>query len=156
MDGGRVLRAVIWWVTGNATKATRAAAATGQFIAYGFIILGVLQFFSGAGFSGLWIAFIGWFLLSASQASSAQAELTEALKGVRVADLMRRDCTSVDGNTNLHTFVYEFAAPRTAVLSGRRKRGVQRPDYTQSQAIPQARWPLPFPTSWFPCPACIP
>src|SRR5437867_2426103 len=61
MDGGRVLRGVIWWITGNAAKANRAAAATGQVIAYGFIFLGILRFFGGAGFSGLWIAFIGGF-----------------------------------------------------------------------------------------------
>src|SRR5439155_7906827 len=57
MDGGRVLRAVIWWITGNAAKATRMAAATGQVIAYGFIMLGILRFFGGDGFSRLWIAF---------------------------------------------------------------------------------------------------
>ena len=61
MDGGRVLRAVVWWITGNATRATRAAAATGQFIAYGFIVLGILRFFGGAGISGLWIAFVAGF-----------------------------------------------------------------------------------------------
>src|SRR5437773_5631372 len=111
LDGGRVLRGVIWWITGNAAKATRAAAATGQVIAYGFIFLGILRFFGGAGLSGLWIAFIGWFLLSAAQATAAQAEFTETFRGVRVADLMTRDCGPVDGNTNLQTFVHDFLLP---------------------------------------------
>src|SRR5688572_7424673 len=44
MDGGRVLRAVIWWITGNADRATRLAAGTGQVIAFGFIVFGVLRF----------------------------------------------------------------------------------------------------------------
>jgi Zn-dependent protease len=144
LDGGRVLRAVIWWVTGNATKATRTAAATGQFIAYAFIVLGVLRFFGGAGFSGLWIAFIGWFLLSAAQASTAQAEFEETFKGVRVADLMKRDCTAVDGNTNLHTFVYQFLLHTGqrcfVVLEKGRFCGLIT--VNEVKAVPQARWPL--------------
>jgi len=99
MDGGRVLRAIIWWRTGNAVRATRLAAGTGKVIALGFIVFGVLQFFGGAGIGGLWIAFIGWFLLSAAQATSAQVALTKTFGGVKVADLMARDPTTVDGNT---------------------------------------------------------
>src|SRR5437879_13789170 len=62
LDGGRVLRAIIWWITGNASKATRIAARVGQGIAFLFIIVGLFRFFNGAGFGGLWLAFIGWFL----------------------------------------------------------------------------------------------
>ncbi len=144
MDGGRVLRAVIWWITGNAARATRKAAATGQVIAYGFILLGILRFFGGAGISGLWIAFIGWFLLSAAQATTAQAEFTETFRGVRVADVMTRDCTPVDGNTNLQTFVHEFL-----LRTGRRcfvivEKGVISGLITVNEvkAIPQTRWPF--------------
>src|ERR671919_1975710 len=63
LDGGRVLRAVVWWVTGDANRSTRIASRVGQLVAFGFILLGIWRFFSGAGFGGLWIAFIGWFLL---------------------------------------------------------------------------------------------
>src|SRR5689334_1800471 len=63
MDGGRVLRTAVWWRTGNMQRATRVASLTGQFVAIAFIIFGILRFFGGAGFSGLWTAFIGWFLL---------------------------------------------------------------------------------------------
>jgi Zn-dependent protease/predicted transcriptional regulator len=143
MDGGRVLRAIIWWVTGDATRATRTAAAAGQVIGYGFIVLGVLRFFGGAGIGGLWMAFIGWFLLSAAQATTAQAEFTERLRGVRVADLMTRDCTPVDGNTNLQTFVQEFL-----LRMGRRCFLVMEQDQLRGlvtlnevKAIPQPRWP---------------
>jgi Zn-dependent protease len=144
MDGGRVLRAVIWWITGNATKATRAAAATGQVIAYGFIFLGILRFFGGAGFSGLWIAFIGWFLLSAAHASTAQAEVTEMFRGVRVADLMTRDCTQVDGNTNLQTFVHEFLLRmgRRCFLVAEKGSFTGLITLNEVKAIPQARWPF--------------
>ena len=144
MDGGRVLRAVVWWITGNAAKATRAAAATGQVIAYGFIFLGILRFFAGAGFTGLWIAFIGWFLLSAAHASTAQAEVTEAFRGVRVADLMTRDCTQVDGNANLQTFVHEFLlrTGRRCFLVAENGRFTGLITLNEVKAIPQARWPF--------------
>ena len=144
MDGGRVLRAVIWWVTGNAARATRTAAATGQVIAYGFILLGVLRFFGGAGISGLWIAFIGWFLLTAAQATTRQAEFTETFRGVRVADLMTRDCTSVDGNTNLQTFVHEFllGTGRRCFLIIEKGEFIGLITLNEVKAIPQARWPF--------------
>ena len=69
LDGGRVLRGIIWWITGNAKRATTIAARVGQFIAFAMIVYGVFQFFRGRGINGLWITFIGWFLLSASRES---------------------------------------------------------------------------------------
>jgi Zn-dependent protease/predicted transcriptional regulator len=115
LDGGRVLRASVWWITGDAKRATGIAARIGQVVAFGFIVLGILRFFGGAGFGGLWIAFIGWFLLSASRESYAQVAITEGLRGVRVVDVMSRDYPTVDGHSNLQTFVEEHL-----VRTGRR------------------------------------
>src|SRR5215213_1592580 len=77
LDGGRVLRGIVWWITGNAKRATTIAARVGQIIAFAMILYGVMQFFQGAGFNGLWITFIGWFLLSASRESYAQMVISE-------------------------------------------------------------------------------
>lgn len=107
LDGGRVLRALIWWKTGNGDRSTQLAARTGQAVAFGFIALGIFEYFDGAGFGGLWMAFIGWFLLQAAKESYAQVGLTEALKDVRVADVMTQDCQTVDGWLNLQNFVEE-------------------------------------------------
>lgn len=144
MDGGRVLRAIIWWRTGSAQRATRIASMTGQVVAFAFIIFGIFRFFGGAGFSGLWMAFIGWFLLNAAKATYAQQELTEGLRGVRVGDLMTRDCTVVDGNDNLQTFVHDYL-----LHTGRRcflvaEQGVVTGLITPNEVkgIPQARWPF--------------
>lgn len=115
LDGGRVLRAIVWWLTSDAKRATMIAARTGQFIAFSMILLGVWRFFSGAGLGGLWIAFIGWFLLSASRESYAQVAITEGLRGVRVADVMSRDYPTVDARSNLQTLVDEHF-----LLTGRR------------------------------------
>lgn len=105
MDGGRVLRAVVWRITGNADKATRAASLTGQFLAFGFIIFGIYLFFGGFGFGGLWLAFIGWFLLNAAKATYLQAEFSQGLRDVTAGDLMVRNCPVLDRNTSLQTLV---------------------------------------------------
>jgi Zn-dependent protease/CBS domain-containing protein len=143
LDGGRVLRAVIWWITGDAKRATTIAARVGQLVAFGFIVLGVFRFFGGAGFGGLWIAFIGWFLLSASRESQAQVAITEGLKGVRVADVMSRDYPTVDGYSNLQTFVEEHLV-RTGrrcfvVTVNGRPEGMITPN--EITEVPRARWP---------------
>ncbi|HYE76310.1 MAG TPA: site-2 protease family protein [Blastocatellia bacterium] len=108
MDGGRVLRAVVWWITGNARKAMRVAAVSGQVVAFCFIVYGIWRFFSGAGFSGLWMAFIGWFLMSAAKAAYVQQEMTDALRNVHVGELMVSDCSVVEGHLNLQTFVHDY------------------------------------------------
>ena len=105
LDGGRVLRAIVWWKTGDADRSTRAAAKTGEAVAFAFIAFGIFQFFGGAGVGGLWTAFIGWFLLQAARESYAQVGLAHALEGVRVADVMTRDCPTVDGSLNVQNFV---------------------------------------------------
>lgn len=105
MDGGRVLRSIIWLIIGSAVRATKIASVIGQFIAFTLIIFGLILFFRGAGFGGLWIAFIGWFLLSSAKASYLQVEFTEGLRGIKVGDLMTRDCPVFDGKINLQTLV---------------------------------------------------
>jgi Zn-dependent protease/CBS domain-containing protein len=105
LDGGRVLRALIWWKTGDADRSTRLAARAGQIVAFCFITYGIVEFFGGAGVGGLWIAFIGWFLLQASRESYVQVGITHALEGVRVADVMTRDFPKVEGTMNVQEFV---------------------------------------------------
>ena len=111
LDGGRVLRAAAWWFTGNMERSTRIASVVGQGFAFLFILVGLWRFFTGDGLAGLWIAFIGWFLLDASRSSYAQIELLHALRGVKVRDVMDRDCTQVDSNTTLQSLVYEHSLP---------------------------------------------
>ena len=115
LDGGRVLRAILWARSGDADAATRQAARVGQFVAFGFIAFGLLQAFTGAGFGGLWLAFIGWFLLEAARASEVQVTVMRALSDVRVRDLMGTDCGTVDASENLQAFV-----DRTLLRTGRR------------------------------------
>lgn len=107
LDGGRILRAILWGRSGDADRATLTAARVGQVVAFGFILLGVMRFFGGAGFGGLWIAFIGWFLLQASQASYAQVAVVADLRGVHVRDIMSPECATVDAGMRVQTLVDE-------------------------------------------------
>src|SRR5215467_1287040 len=92
LDGGRVLRAIIWGINRNLVRATRMAADIGQFIAITFIVFGFFRFFYSGAFGGLWLALIGWFLSDAAAASRATAEVSLALEHVRVGDVMSQDC----------------------------------------------------------------
>ena len=143
LDGGRVLRAIVWWITGDANRSTRIASVVGQFVAFGFIMIGILRFFGGAGFGGLWLAFIGWFLLDAARASGAQIQIAERLNGVRVGDVMTREFPVVDGNSNLETFVHEHLLPSGhrcfVVLEQGRPAGIITPH--EVKTIARARWP---------------
>jgi len=143
LDGGRVLRGIIWWITGNPKRATTIATRVGQFIAFAMIVYGVFQFFRGAGINGLWMAFIGWFLLSASRESYAQMVITEGLRGLRVADVMSHDFPVVDSYINLQTFTEEHLT-RTGrrfwvvTLNGQPE-GIITPNEISS--VPRNRWP---------------
>jgi Zn-dependent protease/predicted transcriptional regulator len=109
LDGGRVLRAVIWGITHDADRATRLAAQVGQGVAFLFILLGLYRFFVGANFAGgLWLAFIGWFLLDASRSSYLQVEVMAGLRGRRVTDIMEREYPTVEGHFSLQDFVNEY------------------------------------------------
>lgn len=143
LDGGRVLRALVWWKTRDAARSTRSAVRAGHWIAMAFIFVGVLQFFQGAGFDGLWLAFIGWFLNQAGQATSLQAQWDEALKGMRVEDIMMRDCPVVASTTGVDAFVHEFL-----LRTGRRCFIVQEHDRNVGiltaqdvKQVPKANWP---------------
>lgn len=143
LDGGRILRAIVWWITGNLYRATKIAARVGQAFAVFFIAFGIFQFFAGAGFGGLWIAIIGWFLLNASQASAAQNELNAVLKSVFVGDVMHDDCVRVEAATPVRDFV-----ENEMIRSGRRCFYVMRGgDFVgivtshEVAALPQEEWP---------------
>jgi Zn-dependent protease/predicted transcriptional regulator len=95
LDGGRVLRSLLWWRKGDFAAATRTAATVGRAIAYGLIGLGVAMFILQGAFSGAWLAFIGWFLLQAATQEARWVAARQALSGLRVRDLMVRSPVTV-------------------------------------------------------------
>jgi Zn-dependent protease/CBS domain-containing protein len=95
LDGGRVLRAIIWGITKNLQKATYLATRIGRGFAYILIIFGAVSLFAGEGFQGIWMALIGFFLLQGAEASYTQVILKEALAGIAVRDIMVKEVVTV-------------------------------------------------------------
>lgn len=111
LDGGRVLRAALWKLSGSATWATRWAAGTGQGIGLLFVVLGVWQVVLGNVATGLWLAIIGWFLTNAARSAQAHVTMESALKGLRVADLMQPAPRMARANISLRRLVDEYLLP---------------------------------------------
>ena len=106
LDGGRVFRAIVWAVTRDMRRATLIAANVGRFFGFVFIFIGVLRIFAGD-FSGLWIAFIGWFLDNAANAQVHQLMFQGLLAGHTVSQAMSRRCVAVPPDLTLQQLVDE-------------------------------------------------
>jgi Zn-dependent protease len=92
LDGGRVFRSVLWRFTGNYRRSTQIATQTGRAVGYLFILGGIaLVFLLRDLFSGLWLAFVGWFLENAASASYRQSQWREGLSGLTAAQVMTTD-----------------------------------------------------------------
>ncbi|MBU2609155.1 MAG: site-2 protease family protein [Chloroflexi bacterium] len=114
LDGGRVLRAIIWGTTGNFVRATNIAAMIGRFFGWTLIALGLFLVWQGDFLGGLWIAFIGWFLSTAADASRRDMTLREGLRGVPVSALMDTSTETVTPQASVEEVVYNI------FLQGRR------------------------------------
>ena len=142
LDGGRVLRAILWSINHDERRATRIASRVGQLIAMLFIVWGIYRFFLGAGLGGLWLAFIGWFLMQAASASYAQVQASTALRGVLAGEVMSRDCEAVNADTTLADFVHGklLATGRRCFLVTRGHEMIGMITPHQVREIPKERW----------------
>jgi len=104
LDGGRILRAVVWGITKDFSRATRMAGTSGKLIAYALILYGGWRVWQGQWQSGVWPALIGWFLLNAAQDSVAQLAVRETLTGLRAADVMSQEIPTVSGSISLEDY----------------------------------------------------
>lgn len=104
LDGGRIFRAVVWGINKDFSKATRIAGVSGKLVAYAMILFGAWGVFNGSVTQGLWIAFIGWFLLTAAQESMAQVAIRENLSGLRAADVMSHEVPTIPRDISLDEY----------------------------------------------------
>ncbi|MCL5256649.1 MAG: site-2 protease family protein [Chloroflexi bacterium] len=108
LDGGRVLRAIVWQVSGSQRRATRIAATGGRVVSYLFILAGIFEVLVlGNIIGGIWLAFIGWFLNSAAGSSYQQVALQDVLKQAEVDEVMERDFETVPPDMSVHDLVEE-------------------------------------------------
>jgi Zn-dependent protease len=108
LDGGRVLRAILWGITKDLEKATRWASYGGQTVAWLLIALGITSLLGGGFVQGLWFMLIGWFLLNAAKASYQQTVISESLRGTQVAEVMRRQVTTIPPSISVSALVSDY------------------------------------------------
>lgn len=107
LDGGRVLRGIVWGITKDYRKASKVASTSGRFFAYLMILYGIWLALKGNWFGGLWLAFIGWFLLEAAKESYVQVALRDSLEGVRTDDVMVREIPTVTRDTSVDEYIHQ-------------------------------------------------
>ena len=115
LDGGRVLRSILWGLSGDLKGSTRRVSIIGQTFGWLFIVTGIgmvfglrVPFFGTGLASGLWLAFIGWFLRTAASQAYSRLAIGEALAGHTVAEFMRRDAPIVSPDLLLSALVHDY------------------------------------------------
>ena len=143
LDGGRVLRSIIWKATGNFQTATNITTFVGQAFAYLIILWGILLFFAGNAFNGLIIIFTGWFLLTSAQSARSQSMLDTAFRGVTVNQIMNTNVMTVPANISLQKLVDEYFLPRglrsAFVMQGDQLAGLIT--LSDIRHVPRDQWP---------------
>jgi Zn-dependent protease len=114
LDGGRLLRAVIWRWRGNALQATVVATAFGRALGMGMIGFGMIELVAGQDTGGIWTMVLGFFLVNAATAESGQATVMHALRDVPVRAAMDAGLLRVPGGLRLDTFVSQVALAQRA------------------------------------------
>jgi Zn-dependent protease len=108
MDGGRVVRAIAWWRSGDRTSATRFAASLGRVFGYLFVAGGLLLVFEGWIFGGIWLALIGMVINGSARGAAMQTAITSRIEGMRVADVMDREPVAIPGELSVEQALDQY------------------------------------------------
>jgi Zn-dependent protease/CBS domain-containing protein len=143
LDGGRVLRAVLWGRHGDFARATRTAGALGRGFGQLLIAVGLLLVVFVGAFGGIWLAFIGWFLLGAAEAEVQAAASRDALADLDVSELMVRGPVTVDSGASVQAFMDDvfFPTRHTAFPVLEHGTPVGIVSFRQGLALARERWP---------------
>ena len=112
LDGGRVLRALLWRLRKDLAWATRWASRAGQAVAFGFVAYGIMRSFAGTWVDGIWMVFIGLFLDSAARSQYRQLTLRNLLGGYAVRNIMARECDLIPPQLTLDVLVEQYLLSR--------------------------------------------
>ena len=144
LDGGRVLRSVLWKYKGDLRWATRVASQTGSLFGFGMIFLGILSLLRGNFIGGVWWFVIGMFLRNASQMSYQQLVLRNTLEGMRVARFMKQELITVSPSTSVeelvNKYIYRYHFKMYPVVERNHLRGVVT--INQVKQVAQEEWPV--------------
>lgn len=108
MDGGRVVRAIVWWRKGDRAAATRFAAGLGRIFAYLFIGGGLLLMASGHVFEGVWLALIGMVINGAARGAAMQTAISGRIGRLVVADVMDREPVAISDELTVEQALDEY------------------------------------------------
>jgi Zn-dependent protease/predicted transcriptional regulator len=108
LDGGRVLRSIVWRTTGSLPRATAVASVAGQVVGYLMVAAGFLFVFLGQLFSGIWLAAIGWFLAQAARSQYEQLRMRRVLESVEAEDLMADDLVTLPEDISVREAVDRY------------------------------------------------
>lgn len=109
MDGGRIVRAIAWWKTGNRSSATIFAARLGQGFAYVFMAGGGFLLLSGSdAFTGIWLILIGFVINGSARAAAVQTSITSRIDGMSVADVMDRQPVAIPAEMSVEKALDEY------------------------------------------------
>ena len=111
LDGGRVLRALLWRRSGDKARATALAGRAGEAFGYGLIAFGLLEFVAGAGLAGLWLVFLGWFLLVAVRAEASTSTLNAAIARLKAADVMTPNPLAAPADLSVERLLEDWVYP---------------------------------------------
>ena len=144
LDGGRLLRAAVWKMTGNLERATYVASICGRVFAAILMGIGALQFLVlGSSLGSVWWVVIGLFLWFAAKASYRQVALREAFGGLTVRDAVRTDVVTVPPDLTLdrlvNDYIYTYRVRSFPVVQGETLLGMV--SLKDVQAVPRGGWP---------------
>ncbi len=144
LDGGRVLRAIVWRVSNDYLRATTAASVTGRFFGFLLIFLGVWQALSANLIGGMWIAFIGWFLESAAGSQLQQEMLKHLMGGHKVRDAMDRSFVTAPSHVSLQDLVEMYMLPSNVgyVMLATGDTAVGLATLSGVQEVPREEWAI--------------
>jgi Zn-dependent protease/CBS domain-containing protein len=142
LDGGRVLRSIVWGASGSLRRATQVASYVGQGFGFLLIFWGVARLLGGDVFGGLWTAFIGWFLNNAAESTRQQQALTDDLRGVSVAQVMDPRPATAEPSMSVHEFVFDHVVRRgeRALLVVQAGQLLGIVTITDAKQVPQEQW----------------
>ena len=150
LDGGRVLRSILWGMSGDLRTSTRRVSAIGQLFGWMFIVTGIAMTFGvhvvffGTGLAGgMWLAFIGWFLHTAASQSYRRLALDDAFAGHTVAEIMRPGGPTVNPEVSLAALVHDYLvrSDEHALAVMRDGQLVGLVSLTDVRGVPPADWP---------------
>jgi Zn-dependent protease/predicted transcriptional regulator len=108
LDGGRILRAIIWYKTGSLSRATKWASDVGKGLAIALMVLGALQIFGGMLIGGIWLIFIGMFLRGVAEGGYQEVMMRQSLENVQVHEVMIEDVVNVQPDLTVRELVTDY------------------------------------------------